>query len=380
MIRIPLNECVCFQSSHSLEQELLHKGWYEVLRSGGISRDREAFYRLIAPTFCSAVGFLRVLRFQGEEFHEEAFSMLLSLLGTFVAIAGLGVPQEPVSRQESAQGITHAVLATGADTFLLSAENKVVWTYPRNTRDGWVLPNGHILLIITRSNEFPGGGVVEVDQAGKTYFEYKGTQSEIATAQPLPKGNILINESGDKPRLLEVDRSGKILKEIPLQCQTKDHHMQTRMARKLKNGNYLVPHPLDLAVKEYTPEGKVVWEVHTSDWPFAVIREENGNTLISCTRGNMIIEVDKEGKQIWQVTNADLPGAPIHDACGASLLPNGHIVFTNYGAGGKDAIKLVEITREKQIVWKLYSGRDHGIHEFHILGSNLLPLRGKSLR
>ena len=43
-------------------------------------------------------------------------------------------------------------------------------------------------------------------------------------------------EAGDKPRILEVDRDGKIIAEVPLKAQTKDHHLQTRMTRKLANG------------------------------------------------------------------------------------------------------------------------------------------------
>ncbi|GIT38773.1 MAG: hypothetical protein Ct9H300mP7_6940 [Verrucomicrobiota bacterium] len=37
--------------------------------------------------------------------------------------------------------------------------------------------------------------------------------------------------------------------------------MQTRMARKLPNGNYLVPHLLAFKVKEYKPDGTVVNEI-----------------------------------------------------------------------------------------------------------------------
>ena len=97
---------------------------------------------------------------------------------------------------------------------------------------------------------------------------------------------------------------------MPLQAQTKDHHLQTRMARKLANGNYLVPQLLDKVVREYTPEGKVVWEVKTPDWPFTAIRLDDGNTLIGCTLGNLVIEVDPKGEIVWQVTNDDLPGKP----------------------------------------------------------------------
>ncbi len=286
----------------------------------------------------------------------------------------------PIARQVSESGIKHGVLALGAETFLLTGDGQTVWTYPRSTRDGWMLPNGNLLLVITKSAEYPGGGVVEVTRDGKTLFEYKGTQSEVDTAQPLPSGRIMLTESGPKPRLMEMDRSGKILVEFPLQCQTSDFHMQTRMARKLKNGHYLVPHLIDQAVKEYASNGKVVWEAKTPNWPFQALREDNGNTLITCTRGNMVIEVDKEGKTVWQLTNDDLPGAPLRDACGAHILPNGHIVVESYGAGGPVDIKLLEVTRDKKIVWALYTGRAHGIHEFQLLDVEGKPFKGRVLR
>src|SRR4029079_585239 len=148
-------------------------------------------------------------------------------------------------------------------------------------------------------------------------------QSEVNTSQALDNGNILLTEAGDKPRLLEVTRDGKIAVEVALQAQTKDHHLQTRMARKLANGNYLVPQLLDRVVREYTPEGKIVWEKKTPNMPFTAIRLDNGNTLINCTLGNLVIEVDAAGKEVWQVSNDDLPGKPINDACGAQRLPHG---------------------------------------------------------
>ena len=75
----------------------------------------------------------------------------------------------------------------------------------------------------------------------------------------------------------------------------KDYHLQTRMARKLANGNYLVPQLLDKVVREYTPEGKIIWEVKTPDMPFTAIRLDDGHTLIGCTLGNVVIEVADTG-------------------------------------------------------------------------------------
>ena len=78
--------------------------------------------------------------------------------------------------------------------------------------------------------------------------------------------------------------------------------MQTRMLRLLPNGNYIAPHLLDFAVKEYVPDtGKVVRSFATDDrgrdkrdWPFTAIRLKNGNTLIACTNGNRVIEIDAQ--------------------------------------------------------------------------------------
>src|SRR6266481_116657 len=90
---------------------------------------------------------------------------------------------------------------------------------------------------------------------------------------------------------------------------------ESRMARKLANGNYLVPQLFDKVVREYTPAGRIVWEVKTPNWPFTAIRLANGNTLINCTYGHLSIEVDSSGATVWQLGNGDLPEPLIKDAC-----------------------------------------------------------------
>lgn len=306
--------------------------------------------------------------------------LILSLSWCMLPSSGALHDDPPVAVQTSEIGIRHAVFATGGETFMLSAEGKTVWTYPDGSRDGWVLPNGHILLAVNRSKEFPGGAVVEVDRTGTRHFVFKGSQDEVDTVQPLPGDKIMLTESGENPRLMEIDRAGKVLLTVPLACQKENHHMQTRMARKLKNGHYLVPHLIDKAVKEYAADGSVVWSVSTPDWPFTAIRLDNGHTLIGCTRGNLVIEVDKAGKTVWQIANSDLPSPMIKDACGVMRLPNGNTVLTSYGAGGADETKLMEVTPDKKLVWTLKTGLAHGVHTFQILDDRERPLRGAQHR
>jgi arylsulfatase A-like enzyme len=274
---------------------------------------------------------------------------------------------------------THVFLACGGETRIIDGTGKVTWRYAASSRDGWVLDNGNVLLALSKSQTYPGGAAVIVTHDGKTVFEFRGTQSEVNTVQPLAEGRILITEAGPEPRLLEVDRTGKIVFEVPLQAQTRDQHLQTRMARKLDNGNYLIPQLLDRVVREYSPEGKVVWEVKTPDMPFTAIRLADGHTLIGCTLGNLVIEVDRAGKTVWQVTNDDLPGRPINDACGVQRLPNGNTVITSHHATANQ-VKLTEVTPAKAIVWTYTDDRPSGIHHFQILETNGRPIGGKPLR
>jgi len=301
---------------------------------------------------------------------KRRFNLQASLLVVLFAVA---------VAQGRADQITHSFLATGAETYIRSGDGQILWRYPHSTRDGWVLPNGNVLLAVSKGDDYPGGAVVELTRDGKTVFEFKGTQSEVNTAQALANGNIMLTEAGDKPRLLQVNRQGAVIEEVPLSCQTTNHHMESRMARKLANGNYLVPQLLDKVVREYTPLGKIIWEVRTPNWPFTAIRLANGNTLIDCTYGNLVIEVDPSGKTVWQLSNEDLAKPLIKDACGGQRLPNGNTVITSYGIG-VDQTKLLEVTPEKKVVW-IYTGPGkNGIHHFQILDTNGKPLEGTPLR
>jgi hypothetical protein len=147
------------------------------------------------------------------------------------------------------------------------------------------------------------------------------------------------------------------------------------MARKLPNGNYLVPQLLDKVVREYSPDGKVVWEAKTPEepkecWPFTAIRLASGNTLVTLTHGAEVVEFDKDGKIAWRLTNADLPTPLLKDPCGAQRLPNGNTVITSYGQGKPGEVKMLEVTPEKKVVWMLRDDRKHGIHEFQVLDTN----------
>ncbi|MCP4890178.1 MAG: hypothetical protein GY904_26690 [Planctomycetaceae bacterium] len=296
--------------------------------------------------------------------------MMICLLLWTGLVASFVSAQTPVSHSFIGFGKANGVV-------IVNEQKEVTWKLDMPASDGWVLPNGNVLLALYGTERFPNGGIVEVDRESKEFvFEYQGQQKETSTVIVLPNGNYLLAELGPQPRAVEIDRRGKVVGSTPLQCQTKNFHMQTRMLRLLPNGNYIAPHLLDFSVKEYVPKtGKVVKVFPTDDrgrdkkdWPFTAIRLDNGNTLIACTNGNRIIEVNDEGETVWSVTNEDLGQNLFDDACGAQRLPNGNTVISSYHAKG-DSVKLFEVTRDKKVVWT-YSGMNAGFHHFQILTTN----------
>ena len=270
------------------------------------------------------------------------------------------------------------VLVTGRETCILDPSGKRLWEFPEGTRDAWALPNGNILMAVNRRENY-GGGVVEATREGKEVFRFDGRQTEVNTVQPLPGGRILLTEAGDEPVVLEIGRKGEVLREMRIDAQTSNHHLQTRMTRKLPNGNYLVPQMGEREVREYTPEGKVVWRFATPNWPFTAIRLPDGHTLTTCTQDHSVMEVDKDGKTVWRASNNDLPEPMMKGMCGCQRLANGNTVFTSY-QGGADGVKMFDLTREKEVVWTYRDGKPSGVHHFQVLGADAMPLPGPAWR
>lgn len=281
-----------------------------------------------------------------------------------------------------AAAIRHSYLVMGGKTAIIDEDGQPAWEYNGGSRDGFVLPNGNVLLAYSDR-------VVEVTRAKQVVFTYQRSKEngEIGTTQRLYNGNTLVTELGPRPRLLEVDPKGNIALDVPLQPETDNTHMQTRMARQLRNGNYLVPHLLAFAVKEYAPNGKVVQAFKTDfaelggrqaeNWPFTAIRLDNGNTVVSLTHGNKVVELNPRGEVIWKVTNDDVRGL-FKDPCGSQRLANGNTVVGSHAAN--QGVSMVEVTPQNKIVWTSDHPLAAGVHHFQILTTNGKPEPGMPLK
>ncbi|MDF1858832.1 MAG: hypothetical protein P1U87_01385 [Verrucomicrobiales bacterium] len=304
-------------------------------------------------------------------------SWLLSLsFLVLLAANGEEAKSQTFGTQKSASGIRHSFLVAGTKTVIVGEDDTILWETPGKARDGFVLENGNVLVSVKNQAK-------EITRDGKVVWSYSLAREnkELGTAVRLADGNTLVVERGVKPRLLELSKEGKILVEVPLQPDTDNAHMQTRMARKLPSGNYLVPHLLAFAVKEYAPDGSIVKTFSTDledlggraaeNWPFTAIRLANGNTLVNLTHGNKIVEFDSEGKVTWKVTNEDV-GGRFADPCGGQRLANGNTIVCSYGQKNGKMPKLFEITPEKEVVWEFFHPALRA-HEVHVITTNGTP-------
>ena len=290
------------------------------------------------------------------------------------------------------QTITHDFLVTGGQTYICTNAagdaGTVTWSYENPTREGWVLPNGNLLLAVAKGKAFPGGGAVEITRDKTIVWSYKGEQNEVNSIQKTSDGTYVLTEAGPNPRLREIRADGTIATEFPLACQKPNAHMQTRMARKLADGTYLCPHLLDFAIINYNNKGETLSRIDTTipgdtehkehSWPFTAIRLANGNTLAGLTHSNRVAEFDSAGKVAWSLTNDDVGGL-MKDACGIQRLPNGNTIVNSYAAKPGE-VRLFEVTPDKKVIWSWTSKDKSGVHHMHVIATNGEALTGTPLR
>ena len=263
---------------------------------------------------------------------------------------------------------------------IVNAKGEIDWEVEckHNSHDIALLPSGNLLLHVAPAK------IVELTPEKKVVWQYEAKpmagnrgRVEVHAFQRLAGGLTMVAESGNR-RIVEVDAGGKIVKEVPLTIDHPDPHRDTRLARKLENGNYLVCHEGDGMVREYDDAGKVVWsykldlagrtrspghgpEGHGTE-VFGALRLKDGNTLIACGNGNRVIEVSPEGKTVWSLEQDELPGIKLAWVTTLHVLRSGNLIVGNCHAGEENP-QLFEITKDKKVVWTF--------RDFKHFGNNL---------
>ena len=249
-------------------------------------------------------------------------------------------------------GAAHRFLCcdhNGGKVAVVSAEGAIEWEYAcRSPQDCWRLPNGNLLFCFAT-------GALELTPEKKVVWEYTApAKVEVHACQPLREGRVMIVECGTS-RIVEVDRAGKVVKEIPLTTAPGIHlHNQFRGTRKTADGHYLVCFKGEGKVVELDGDGKVLRQIKVPGDPHEVVPLPQGGLLVTCGDGHKVLEFDAQEKVVWELNENDLPGNPLRLMAGCQRLPNGNTVFCNYLGHGHlgEQPQFFEVTREKKVVWQ----------------------------
>ena len=231
---------------------------------------------------------------------------------------------------------------------VVNADNTLGLQLPiKAIHDAQPLPNGNWLLQRSFTE------VVEVDPKGNEVWKYKPAPEsgkvEIHAFRRLDNGLTMVAESGTS-RIIEVNKEGAIVHSTPLKVGTPDPHRDTRLVRITAAGTYLVAHEREMLIREYNREGAIVWEYEVGSKLYSAVRLANGNTLIGTGDGHRVIEVTKDKQIVWEVKESELDGVKLAWITMVDRLPNGNTWIVNCHAGPNNP-QILEVNKEKKVVW-----------------------------
>jgi hypothetical protein len=290
----------------------------------------------------------------------------LALMSALLAPAAALAAAPPTAVQT---GTPRRVIAADSSTKTLASvapDGRVEWRLPVGAiHDLHLLPDGHILY------QDGWTRIVELDEQRKPIWDYNakrngnaGRSVEVHAFERFPDGTTMIVESGPA-RIIEIDREGSVVREVPLTVKARSAHSDTRNARKTAAGTYLVAHEKDGVVREYDAAGKVIWEFDVplekpakgghgpeafGDQVYSAVRLADGNTLIGTGNGHSVLEVTPDKAIVWKVEQHDLTGITLAWVTQVERLANGNTRLINCHAG-PDNPQIIEVTPEKQVVW-----------------------------
>lgn len=276
----------------------------------------------------------------------------------------------------------HAFLCTdsaGGRVAFVSADGKVEWEHRcEHPQDCWILANGNFLFCHK-------GGALEMTREHKVAWEYKApADAEVHACQPLPDGRVLVVECGPS-RIVEVDRAGKVAKEIALTPPPPSVHLhdQYRGVRKTKSGHYLVCRKGEHCIEELDAQGKSLRRFPVPGDVHEAVLLPDDHLLVDCGDGHRVQELDANLKVVWEITENELPGNPLRLMAGCQRLPNGNTLFCNYLGHGHvgEQPHVFEVTRDKKVVWT-FADHEHfkTVNQIQVVDAPGDPAKGEILR
>ena len=261
------------------------------------------------------------------------------------------------SISKNLQGQNDQFIIGGCEFNKVAAINRVgdiLWSIPvtnNNCNDVQMTKEGNILYA-------NGIGAYLVGRDKKTIWSHMSNKNEeIYSATQQKNGGYTLTFSGHPARILELSKSGKIIKEIKFETGVKNVHSQFRQVSKLANGNYIVPIIANGNILELDKDGVILRKINVGGNPFQVNILSKKQWLVAAGDASFIALIDvKSGKITKKVGETDIKGCKLLFVGESHKLKNGNIIFTNWsGHNRNDAPQPIigEINMDNELVWSL---------------------------
>ncbi|MDQ8202239.1 hypothetical protein [Pelagicoccus sp. SDUM812003] len=251
-------------------------------------------------------------------------------------------------------------------TLFVVRKGQIDWTYQIPLKDGdgniqefsdaSLLANGNVLIAYMQ-----GARLIGPDK--RTIWEYEAPEGfEIHVAQPVGSDRALIVRNGNPARALLVNTAtNETLKEVELPTGNPQFtHGHFRRVRVTEEGTLLATHLDWNKVAEYDWDGNRIWELAVLS-PWGAERLQNGNTLVSSNRG-FVREYSPDGEVVWELNQSDVKDYRLFGPQEAHRLANGNTLISFWCPGElkdpeewKGTLQALEVTPEKSEVWALRS-------------------------
>lgn len=264
---------------------------------------------------------------------------------TGVPVVDAGPPQHHIMVVE------FPAVSSGSRLVEISATGQLIWEHPIAGQVVMVqlLSNGNYLYPYAATPS----GVEEIDRNHQVVWSYLSHAPEVWGGERLTNGNTLLGEEGPCAAV-EINPLHQIAKSLALTTQTQDTHHQIRKIHQLPNGNILGAMQGEGAAREYDATGKTVWEYKNVPGIWEALRLPNGNTLLGGGDSKRVLEITPQGQIAWELNATDVPELGLTYIASVQVLKSGNLLVCNWlGHDGGTGVHAFEVTRAKQVVWKL---------------------------
>ncbi|MFI3302792.1 MAG: hypothetical protein SNH35_07935 [Rikenellaceae bacterium] len=171
------------------------------------------------------------------------------------------------------------------------------------------------------------------------------------------KGGYMVGIAGTPTRILELDKNGKITKEVTFDTGVTNVHRQFRQIAKTKKGNYIVPVGMTKKILEVDAKGKIIRDIQLENQSLYVTINNDGDWIATTGHAGDIYKIDNKSGKISTV----LKGKTLSDGtvtgfvAGIVQLRNGNYMLTNWVGHKGDQTQpiIIELNDKWEVVWTM---------------------------